>query len=81
MIAVRQQHRIAVANDVRDALAVRGVEQLLAESLRRGDAEVVHLFEHRLAVAAVVLVRRIAAPVPGRIEGLPDHDPLAATDR
>src|SRR4029079_5162480 len=61
VIAVGQEHRVAVADGVRRALAVRGVEHLLAEALRRRDAVVVDLLEHRLAVAAVVLVRRIAA--------------------
>ena len=76
MIAVGQQHRVAVADDVRDALTVRGIEQLLAEALCRIDPEVVHLLEHRLAILAVVFVRRIAAPVSGRVERLADHDPL-----
>src|SRR6185312_3755936 len=76
VIAVGQEHRVAVADGVRRALAVRGVEHLLAEALRRRDAVVVDLLKHRLAVAAVVLVRRIAAPVAWRIERFTDHQPL-----
>ena len=48
----------------------------MPEALRRIDAEVVDLLERRLAVAAVVLVRRKAAPVPRRRERLADHQPL-----
>ena len=81
MIAVGQQHHVAIAHRVRHRFAVGGVEHLLAESLRRVDAEVVDLFERRLAVAAVVLVRRKAAPVAGRIERLADHQPTHVRDR
>ena len=75
VIAVRQQHRIAVENNVRDHFAVSRVQHLMAEALRRVDAVVVDLFENRLAVAPVVFVGREAAPVPGRVERLADHQP------
>ena len=81
VVAVGQQHRIAVLDRVGRGLAVGRVQHLLAEALRRRDAVVVDLFEHRLAVAAVVLVRRVAAPVARRIERLADHQPLDASDR
>src|ERR671934_157785 len=73
MIAVRQQHGVAVAHDVGDAFTVRRVLHLMAEALRRIDAVVVNLLEYRLAVLSVVLVRRIAAPVAGWIERLAGH--------
>src|SRR3954467_1761735 len=76
MISVRQQHRIAITNDVRGTLAVGGVEKLLPEPLWRIDAEVIHLLEYRLAILAVVFVRRIAAPVSSGVERFPDHDSL-----
>src|SRR5688572_15282392 len=60
---------------MRDALAIVGIEELLAEPLRRIDPVVIDLLERRLAVAAVMFVRRIAAPVAGRIDGLADHQP------
>ena len=43
--------------------------------MRRLDPVVVHLFEDRFAVTSVVLVRRKAAPVTGRVERFSDHQP------
>src|SRR3954471_18011998 len=50
VIPVREQDRVAVADRVRDRLAVGGVQHLMAEPLRRIDAVVINLFELRLAV-------------------------------
>ena len=66
MIAVRQQHRVAVANLVRHAFPGRGVDRLLAESMVRRNPKVIDLFETRFAVGAIVLVRRVTAPVARR---------------
>src|SRR5262245_2272288 len=76
VISVRKEDRVSVANGVRDAFTVLGVQHLLSESLRRIDAVVIHLLEDRLAVASVMLVRRKAAPVARRVEGFAHHESL-----
>ena len=73
VITIRQQHDIAVADRMHGAFPAARIQHLLAESLRRVDAIVVDLLERRLAVTAIVLVRRKAAPVAWRIEGLANH--------
>src|SRR6185295_13892048 len=73
MVAVWQHDHVAVTNLVRDVFTGRRVEHLMSKALRRLDAIVVDLLELRLAVQAVVLVRREAAPVAGWIERLADH--------
>src|SRR5262249_10286877 len=70
MIAIRQQHSVAVYHLMCDGLTIICVDRLVTKSLRRIDAEVINLFKFRFAVAAVVFVRRKAAPMTRRIEGL-----------
>jgi hypothetical protein len=59
-IAVRQEDGVTVAHRVRRRLAISRIVHLVAEALRRIDAEVVDLFEHRFTIAAVMLVGRKA---------------------
>src|SRR5262245_59863150 len=73
MIAVWQQDRVAVSHLMRDGFAVVCINCLISESLRRIDPIVIDLFQFRLAVAAVVLVRWEAAPVARRVEGFTHH--------
>src|SRR5947207_9778056 len=68
MIPIRQEDGIAVADRMRDGLAVGRIQHLMAEAVRGIDPEVIDLFEHRFTIAAVMLVRWIAAPVAGRVE-------------
>src|SRR6188768_2200665 len=77
MISIGQEHRVSIADNVRDTLAVGGVEKLLPEALRRINSEVIHLFEDWFTVLAVVLVRWKAAPVSCRVERFSDHDSLS----
>src|SRR5207237_7501188 len=57
---------------------LRAVETLNAEGLRRRGAVVVDLLEDDLfrRTVLVVLVGRVARPVPGRRQDLDDEDPL-----
>src|SRR5207249_1322519 len=78
VIPGREQHRIAIAHHVRDRFAAGTagrIQHLHAEPVRRIDAEVVDLLKPRLAVAAVVFVRGVAAPVSRGAEGFADHEP------
>jgi hypothetical protein len=76
VVAARDQHDVAVAHGQRLVeRAVGGVHALEREPLRRADAVVVGLLEEGLLGhrVAVVLVRRVARPVPGRREHLADE--------
>jgi hypothetical protein len=69
VVAARHQHGLAIAHRQRLVeAAVLAVDALQREATRRVDAEVVGLLEQRLGRqrVAVVLVRRVARPVPGR---------------
>ena len=73
VVAPRHEHDLAVADGDRLVdRAVRRVDALERETVRRSDAVVVGLLEIRLArrVVDVVLVRRIAGPVAGRRDDL-----------
>ena len=73
VIALGDQQQIAIVDDVGGVgLAVRGVEPLQPEAVRRVDAVVVDLFQVGLArhVVHVVLVGRIGGPVAAGREDL-----------
>src|SRR5262249_1133154 len=75
MIAVGNDYGVSVQHLMRDRLAVVRINHLMAEPLNRVDAIVIHLFDFRLAVAAVMLMRRIAAPVARGINGFTHDQP------
>src|SRR2546428_10565287 len=63
MIAVRQENRVPVSHLMRYRFAVVRVDRLISKSLGWIDPEVIDLFQLRLTIAAVVLVRRETAPM------------------
>ena len=68
MVTVRNEHRIPVLHQVCDRLSIGGIDRLVTEPLHGIHAVVIDLFQSRLPVHSVMLMRWIAAPVPWRVE-------------
>src|SRR6266853_1017547 len=78
VVAARHQNHVAILHcHGLIECPIVGVDTLKGEATRAREAVIVGLFELCLpAVAAVVLVRGVARPVPARCDDLDDQEPL-----